>query len=52
MDDNSNIRLSRRSRNLATDDAKRLIRLQKKRKNKRLEDKAIDDYCDQLSSHR
>jgi uncharacterized protein (UPF0335 family) len=52
MNEDSNIRLSSNSRNLAIDDAKRLIRLQKKKKNNRIEDNAMDDYCDQLASHR
>lgn len=52
MDESSNIRINSSSRKLAIANAKRNILKMKKRKNKRLEDKAIDDYCDQLASHR
>ena len=52
MDESSNIRINSRSRKLAILNAKRNILKMIKRKNKELEDIAIDSYCDSKSSHR
>lgn len=52
-DKNNTFRISSSANNLITDSVRSIIKKKKKEKDdKRLEAKAMDDYCDNLASHR